>query len=130
MLTSKNIKRQARELFQLCKVDNVLDENRIRLAVEGVIRKKPRGHLQILKFFKRLVKLEINKNTASVETAVEIDNELKNSITENLLRLYGKNLRLSFIRNPSLIGGMKVKVGSNVYDNTIITRLNELLEQF
>ncbi len=130
MLTSKHIKRQAQELFRLCKVDNVLDENRIRLAVEELIQKKPRGHLQILKLFKRLIKLEIGRNTAIVETAVEIDNELKNSISENLLRLYGKNLRLNFITNPSLIGGMKVKVGSSVYDNTIITRLNELLEQF
>jgi hypothetical protein len=34
-------------IIPTCKVDNVLDENRIRLAVEGVIRKKPRGHLQI-----------------------------------------------------------------------------------
>lgn len=130
MLTSKNIKRQARELFQMCKTDNVLDENRVRLVVEELIQKKPRGHLQILKFFKRLVKLEIDKNSATVETAVAIDNGLKNSITENVIRLYGKNLRLSFITNPSLIGGMKVKVGSSVYDNTIITRLNELLEQF
>ena len=130
MLTSKNIKRQARKLFKLCKVNNVLDENRVRLAVEGLIQRKPRGHLQILKFFKRLVKLEIDKKTAIVEIAIAIDNELKNSIIENVMHLYGKDLRLSFITNSSLIGGMKVKVGSSVYDNTIITRLNELLEQF
>ncbi|MGB9604186.1 MAG: F0F1 ATP synthase subunit delta [Verrucomicrobiia bacterium] len=130
MITSKQIRREARELFKCCRVDGVLDENRVRSIVEEVLQKKPRGYLQILKVFKRLVKLEIDRNTAIIESAVEIDEQTKNLIKENLIRLYGKNLRMKFVVNPSLIGGLRIKVGSKVYDSSIITKLRELAETF
>jgi len=130
MITSKQIRREARELFQLCRVDGRLDENRISSIVEEVLQKKPRGYLQILKVFKRLVKLEIDRNTATVESAIEIDEQTKNQIIENLIRLYGNNLRVKFVVNPSLIGGLRIKVGSKVYDSSIITKLSELAETF
>lgn len=130
MLTSKQIRRQARQLFQLCKINGVLDENRVRQTVDELFQKKPHKYLQILKIFKRLVKIEIDRNTATVETAVEIDSQLKDSIRENLIKLHGQNLRINFVVNPSLIGGLRVKVGSNVYDSSIITKLQELMETF
>ncbi|MGC8744783.1 MAG: F0F1 ATP synthase subunit delta [Verrucomicrobiia bacterium] len=130
MITSKQIRREARELFQLCRADGRFDENRVRSIVEEILQKKPRGYLQILKVFKRLVKLEIDRNTATVESAVEIDEQTKNQIRENLTRLYGNNLRVKFAVNPSLIGGLRIKVGSKVYDSSIITKLSELAETF
>jgi F-type H+-transporting ATPase subunit delta len=130
MLSSKQIRRIAKQLFNSCKVDDTLDENRVRIVVNELIERKPRGYIQILKVFQRLVKLEIEKRTAYVETAVEIDTDLRNSIEANLKRQYGNRLRVFFSVNPDLIGGMKVKVGSNVFDSSIRNRLTELLQSF
>lgn len=130
MLSSKQIRRIARSLFNSCKADDVFDEDRARVVINELIEKKPRGYIQILKVFKRLVKLEIEKRTAHVETAVEINGELRNSIEINLRKKYGERLRIVYSVNPDLIGGMRIKIGSTVYDNTIRNRLNELLTSF
>lgn len=130
MLSSKQIRRIAKQLFNSCKVDDALDENRVRIVVDELIEHKPRGYIQILKVFHRLVKLEIEKRTAYVETAVEINGDLRNSIEANLRKRYGERLRIFFSVNPDLIGGVRIKVGSNVFDSSIRNRLNELLESF
>ena len=130
MLSSKQTRRIAKQLFNSCKVDDTLDENRVRIVVNELIERKPRGYIQILKVFQRLIKLEIEKRTAYVETAVEIDTDLRNSIEANLKRQYGNRLKVFFSVNPDLIGGMKVKVGSNVFDSSIRNRLTELLQSF
>ncbi len=49
---------------------------------------------------------------------------------ENLAKLYGNNLSYSFTENAELLGGMRVKVGSDVYDGSVRTRLAKLEESF
>jgi F-type H+-transporting ATPase subunit delta len=39
-------------------------------------------------------------------------------------------LNLSFHVNPALVGGLRVKVGSDVYDGSVAARLQKLEESF
>jgi len=126
MKISKQARRDAKSLFQTCKVNGLLEDNRARQAVSAVIARKPRGYVAILHHFKRLVKLDLDRRTARVENAVETPPELMNSIRANLERRYGSGLNISFGVNPGLIGGLRIKVGSDVYDGSVKARLEAL----
>ena len=126
MKISKQARRDAKQLFNVCKVSGVLDENRVRQSVSAVIAKKPRGFVAILSHFQRLVKLDIERRSARVESAVAASDALQSSVKTNLAARYGAGLNVTFAVNPSLIGGLRVKVGSDVYDGSVKARLAEL----
>jgi F-type H+-transporting ATPase subunit delta len=130
MKISKQARREAKHLFRTCMVDGRLDEGRVREAVRQVVAKKPRGYLAVLAQFQRLVKLEEARRTTKVESAAPLPGDLRASVESNLLRRYGPGLRVSFVENPALIGGLRIQVGSDVFDGTIQARLNRLQESF
>jgi F-type H+-transporting ATPase subunit delta len=126
MKISKQARRDGKSLFNNCKVSGVLDENRVRQTVSAVIAQKPRGYVGILSHFQRLVKLDIERRTARVESAVPTSEALQQSVKANLAARYGQGLSVSFAVNPALIGGLRVQVGSDVYDGSIKARLADL----
>lgn len=130
MKISKQARRDARQLLRSCFVKDVLDETHLMEVVRRIARARPRGYLAILAHFQRLVKLEMDRRAAVVESAVPLPQELASNITNNLNRLYGAGLKISFAQNPALIAGLRVKVGSDVYDGSVRARLNRLTEGF
>lgn len=130
MKISKQARRDAKRLFNVCKVGGVLDEGRVRQTVSAVIAKKPRGFVAILSHFQRLVKLDIERRSARVESAVPTGDALQASVRANLAQRYGQGLNVTFAVNPSLIGGLRVQVGSDVFDGSVKARLAELESGF
>ena len=130
MKVSKQARRDAKELFRTCVVNGLLDENRARQVVQRVAATKPRGYLQILTHFQRLVTLDMERRNARIESAAPLPAELQSSVRESLGRVYGPGLNLSFVQNPSLIGGMRIRVGSDVYDGSVHAKLAALEASF
>jgi F-type H+-transporting ATPase subunit delta len=130
MKITKQARRDAKQLFNACKVGGLLDEPRVRKVVGAVIELKPRGYVGILSHFHRLVKLDLERRTARVESAVPASDALMQSVRANLSQRYGPGLDMSFAVNPALIGGLRVKVGSDVFDGSVKARLNALEESF
>ena len=130
MKVSKQAKREAKSLFRSCLAKGVLDENRVRQVVNLVVAAKPRGYFALLSHFLRLVKLELDRRTARVESAVPIAVQLETHVKNQLGELYGPGLDIAFARNPELLGGLRVKVGCDVYDGSIRSRLDQLAESF
>ncbi len=128
MKITKQARRDSKTLFTNCRVNGVLDENRVRQTVGAVIAKKPRGYLGILSHFQRLVKLDIERRTAWVESAVTLSEGAQQSVRGNLAKRYGQGLDVNLAVNPALIGGLRVKVGSDVFDGSVRARLNDLAE--
>jgi F-type H+-transporting ATPase subunit delta len=130
MKTTKQTKREAKRLFRSCLVNGLLDEGRTRQVVQRIIDGKRRGGLALLSHFQRLVKLECVRRTAQVESATPLPADLHESIQAGLARIYGPGISASFAHNPGLIGGMRIKVGSDVYDGSVRARLAELEKNF
>jgi len=130
MKISKLARREAKGLFRFCLVNGVLNEQRVQQVIGRLLQSKPRGYLAIANQLHRLVKLEIQRRTARVETAVPLSQDLRGEVQNTLSRVYGPGLSISFAENPALIGGMRVHVGSDVYDGSIQARLAALEESF
>ncbi|HVU99774.1 MAG TPA: F0F1 ATP synthase subunit delta [Verrucomicrobiae bacterium] len=130
MKTTKQARRDAKQLFRSCQANGLLDEQKAREAVRKVIEAKPRGYMAVLAHFQRLVKLDQDRRTARIESAAPLASDMQKALEANLTRLYGAGLNLSFAQNPSLIGGLRIKVGSDVYDGSVQARLAALQEGF
>lgn len=130
MRISKQARRDAKQLFASCRTNSVLDETKVRQAIAQVSRIKPRGHVALLSHFERLVKLDIERRTARVESAAPLSNAQQAEVQTNLARRYGPGLTISYSQNPALLGGLRIKVGSDVYDGSVQARLRTLQESF
>jgi F-type H+-transporting ATPase subunit delta len=87
---------------------------------------RSRGSLAVLSDFQRLVRLERDRHTALVESATPLTDDVRRDLQESLKRRYGSALDTAFTENPDLIGGMRIKVGSDVYDGSVRARLAAL----
>lgn len=103
-----------------------MDESRVREAVAELVRQRPRGYYDILLHLHRLVRLEIERRTAQVEAARPLSDAQRAKVRAKLEAIYGPGLEFMFAENASLIGGLRVKVGSDVYDGTIAGALARL----
>ena len=130
MKTTRQTKREAKRLFRWCLVDGLLDEGRTRQVLQRIIDGKRRSGLALLLQFQRLVKLDCARHTAQVESAMPLAADLCASVQAGLARSYGPGISASFAHNPGLIGGMRIKVGSDVYDGSVRARLAALEESF
>jgi F-type H+-transporting ATPase subunit delta len=130
MKATKQARREATQLFRLCLVNGLLDEGRARRVVQQLMAAKPRSYLGMLAHFQRLVKLDCARHTAKVESARSLPPELQASVQAGLARVYGPGLSAAFAENSALIGGMRIRVGSDVYDGSVRARLAALEESF
>jgi F-type H+-transporting ATPase subunit delta len=126
MKSTRQSKREARTLFHLCLVDGRVDENRVRTIVRRVVEDKRHGSLATLSRFQRLVRIDRARHSAHVESAVPLRSDVRTQIETVLARLHGRGLMTTFTENPTLLGGVRIQVGSDVYDGSVRGRLNAL----
>ena len=129
MKINKEIRRLSREMLRASFTDGQLDSGRITSLVDSLIARKPRNYIDILKNYRRLLRLEVEKRRARIETASEVDREATSKVIENLKKRYGDDLVTEFVVNPQLLGGMRIRVGSDVWDGTVRNRLERLQQQ-
>ena len=55
---------------------------------------------------------------------------MRASIEADLTRIYGRGVDTWYTDNPTLLGGVRITVGSDVYDGSIQGRLAALEERF
>ena len=130
MKITKQEKREAKQLYRLCLVNGLLDENRVRQVVQRVIATGERDCPSILAHFLRLVKLDYAEHTATIESATPLPADLQTIVQSGLTQRYGPGLTTAFVESPELIGGMRIQVGCDVYDGSVRARLEALAKSF
>ena len=129
MKINKETRQLSKELLRASFIDRQLDSGRVASLVKSLIEKKPRHYIQVLEAYKRLLRLEVDKRTATIETATELSPDSGAQIVANLKRKYGSDLAANFVVNKDLLGGMRIRVGSDVWDSSVRNRLHRLQQQ-
>jgi F-type H+-transporting ATPase subunit delta len=130
MKITKQSRHEARQLLRSCQVNGLLDDNRVRETVRLVIAQKPRGFLPVLSQFERLVKLDVARRSARIESAAALAPDFQAQLQADLTRTYGAGLNFTFTQNPALLGGVRIQVGGDVYNGSLQARLTALQESF
>lgn len=129
MTINKEIRQLSRQILRASLEDGQLDSGRVASLVRSLIEKKPRNYLKVLYAYKRLLRLEVEKRTATIESATELAIETRTGMIENLKRKYGNDLAMQFVIKPDLLGGLRIRVGSDVWDSSVRNRLERLQRQ-
>ena len=129
MKINKETRQLSKALLRASFTDGQLDSGKVASLVKSLIEKKPRHYIQVLEAYQRLLRLEVEKRTATIETATELPPESGAQIVANLKRKYGGDLAANFVVNKDLLGGMRIRVGSDVWDSSVRNRLHRLQQQ-
>jgi F-type H+-transporting ATPase subunit delta len=65
---------------------------------------------------------------AEITSAIELSDSEMDELRKRLTAEYGAGLTISFAVDPSLMGGLRVRVGDRLIDNSVATRLATLRE--
>jgi F-type H+-transporting ATPase subunit delta len=126
MKLNKEIRQLSRKMLQASFADGQLEPGKIASLVDSLVMQKSRNYIDVLKNYRRLLRLELEKRSASIETASEMDPAIRSEIEANLKSKYGNDLATEFHVDPQLLGGMRIRVGSDVWDGSVRNRLERL----
>ena len=124
--SKRRTRRSARQLFRLCVVEGTVDERHVRTVVGRAIASRRRGVTTLLAEFQRLVRLDRERHSARVESAVPIPDEIRADVVARVATTHGAGMHTSFVENPALIGGIRIRVGSEVYDGSVRAKLDAI----
>lgn len=130
MKISKVAASNARRLFGICQTGGRLDEAKLRAAIKGLVESKPRDYAGILAALQRLTRLDFERRKVTVESAVELDETTRQRVVAGLAKQYGPDLVAQYQVNPALIGGLRIRVGNDVFDGSVQGRLDRLANAF
>jgi len=131
MKNRKEAIREARSLLRFCADEQGgINEDRVRQVVHSLRKSQPRNHADILEVFQNRLRLEMEKSYAVVESAKPLTESERAEIEQSLAKKYGPATRADYVVNPELVGGVVIRVGDDVLDGSIRTRLQKLEEAF
>jgi len=130
MKISKVANAEARRVFRLCQTGGRLDEAKLSTAIKMIVAAKPRDYRGILSALKRLVRMELERRHVVIESAAELDFPSQQRVVSGLNAKYGNDLTFEYRVTPELLGGLKVRVGNDVFDGSVKGRLDRLAQAF
>ncbi|MFP4069578.1 MAG: F0F1 ATP synthase subunit delta [Verrucomicrobiota bacterium] len=129
MKRDKKITQFAKKLVELSKDDGVVTESKVGEVLAGLKKAQPRHLLAILKTYLHYLRREVAAQTALVSTPAALSSEALKTIEANFTALYGRPITAEVRQDESLIAGVRVRVGDDVYDASVAGRLKRLAEQ-
>ena len=105
-----------------------MNEEHLRIAVTKLAEEKPRDYRGMLQALRRLLRAELAKKQVTVESAVGLNKATSNTVKKSLRSQYGEDLNFDFKVSPELLGGMRIRVGNDLFDGSVKARLERLQE--
>ena len=130
MKISKTAAAAARRLFGLCQSEGRLDDSKLRQVIAGLVESKVRDYRSILAALQRLIRIELDRRKVLIESAVEMDEPTRQRVVAGLTEKYGADLEVRYQTTPSLLGGLRIRVGDDVFDGSVQGRIDRFASAF
>ena len=101
-------------------------EQPLRLALLMVRRGRPGGIEPMIARFTELLRHERGISLAQVRTALPLSAEQRGEVAARLRELTGEQIEMDEVVDPGLIGGIAVRIGDQLYDASVRSRLERL----
>jgi F-type H+-transporting ATPase subunit delta len=130
MKIDRHARQTAKKYFRAClRPDGGIDETAIRDIIQLLVREKPRNYMAVLSRLQRLIEIAVEERSVHVESAAPLADQGA-SIFAELEKRFGPPARTSYEINPSLLGGVRIRRGSSIWDGSIHGRLDRLKRAF
>ena len=128
MKRDQKITRLAKKLVELSKDDGVVTEAKVGEVLAGLKQVQHRHHLAVLKAFLNYLRREIALQTAVVSMPGALSDDALKAIEATYSKMYGRPVSAVTQQDTSLIAGVRVRVGDDVYDASVAGHLQRLAE--
>jgi F-type H+-transporting ATPase subunit delta len=98
----------------------------LRLIIEAATHPRGRSLERVLAEFGRIAAERRDRLVAVVHTAVDLNEQQRTRLAAALAAQYGRSVHLNIEVDPSVLGGMSIRVGDEEIDGTIVRRLAEV----
>jgi F-type H+-transporting ATPase subunit delta len=126
MAVHKKIRAVAKTLLQLSLQDDEVSSERVSAVLQALQARPPRNYKAVLREYLRLVQKQIARSQAVIEYSGALPQDTINFIEASLSVHYGRPINSVLKENKALIAGWRIRIGSDVYDSSILNRLHQL----
>lgn len=97
----------------------------IRLVRQAAVFPRGRRIGHVLESYLAVAAMRREQLTATVTAAVALDDAQRQRLIQALTRIYQRAVQITVVLDPGVVGGIRVQVGDEVVDGTILRRLQE-----
>jgi len=126
MAADKQTKLLAKQLFKLSVVNGAVSPEQVTGVLGWVEKHQPRRTLALLKLYQHLIATELAKSHARVEHAGPVTSATLDAIAAALTKKYQRPVTATATPNPKLLAGLRIRVGSDVYESSVAGQLASL----
>lgn len=116
----------ARQLFKLSLADGAVSAERVAGVLAYIEKHRPANPLMVLRAYQRRIAAEVAKSQAVVEHAGAVDGAMLAAIAAAMTRKYGRAVTAAAKPSPSLLAGLRVHVGDDIYESSVAAQLASL----
>ena len=95
----------------------------VRLAEQAVLVSRGRRLDRVLEAYLKLAAARRDELTAVVSVAIPLDERQQSRLAAALHDIYGKKVTLQTVLDPRVVGGIRVQIGDEVVDGTVVRRI-------
>lgn len=122
----KQIQQLARQFLKLSIVDGALSPEHVAGVLEYIEKHRPPHTVAILRAYQRLAAAEVARRQAVIEHAGSVSPAVLENIAASMTRKYGRKISSVPKRNDTLLAGLRVRVGDDVYESSVSGQLQSL----
>jgi F-type H+-transporting ATPase subunit delta len=122
----KQVQQLARQFFKLSTDEGVLSAERVTGVLQYIEKHRPAHSFAVLKAYKRLIATEIARGQAVVEHAGPVSDSVLAGIATAMTQRYRRPVVSLSRRNDTLLAGLRVRVGDDVYESSVSGQLANL----
>ena len=126
MRGNKKTKLLAKRLFKLSLVNGAVSPEQVTGVLGYLEKTAPRQGLALLKLYHRAIAAEFAKSRALVEHAGPVTEATLKSIEAAMSKKYSRVVTATAQPNLKLLAGLRVRVGSDVYESSVSGQLAAL----
>ncbi len=123
---NKQINQLAKQLYKLSLENGALSADRVSGVLAYIQKHRPAHSLAVLKAYQRLVAAEVARGQAVIEHAGPANQASLDSIAAALSQKYQRKVVPLAQRNDTLLAGLRVRVGDDVYESSVAGQLAAL----
>jgi F-type H+-transporting ATPase subunit delta len=97
----------------------------ILLVLQAAVSPRGRRFGRVLESYLAIAAMRREQLTATVTAAFPLDDVRAQRLERALSRIYNRAVQITVVLDPAVVGGIRVQVGDEVVDGTILRRLQE-----
>jgi len=97
----------------------------IRLTRQAAVSPRGRRFGRVLESYLAIAAKRRDQLTATVTAAVPLDDTQRQRLVQALSGIYNGPVQINIVLDPAVVGGIRVQVGDEVVDGTIVRRIQE-----